>query len=244
MIRFIGMKRIFLFMVLLAGLSSCFPHSVSTQTYTLVATFEYGATDFGADSLYFDTNYGKGLGWYDLAFVHSLSDDKSSHLGGFMLSKLNHTKEDSSNLTWRVVYGSDYLPNNTYMVHYTNPLSEYMPEHDVEFVNKDYGTCCPTVCFVNNTELVARTVKETFEIGDRLTLKATGYKSGVVTGFSEINLADFSASKDSIVTVWTPFKLEKLGVVDCIDFEVISTKPNIPQYFCMDNMTASISLEY
>jgi hypothetical protein len=96
---------------------------------------------------------------------------------------------------------------------------------------------------VNNTSLVVKTIKERFHLGDRLTLKAVGYLDGKMGPSVEMLLADYSAQKDSVVTVWTPFELSKLGTVDRIDFELLSTK-EIPLYFCMDNMTATVSLSY
>ena len=57
-------------------------------------------------------------------------------------------------------------------------------------------------------------------------------------------LADYSAQKDSIVTQWSVFDLAKLKMVEYVDFELISSKPDVPSYFCMDNMVAEISLEY
>ena len=57
-------------------------------------------------------------------------------------------------------------------------------------------------------------------------------------------VAEFTEKKDSVVSSWTAFELTKLGAVDCVDFELISTQPDVPAYFCMDSMFATISLEY
>ena len=91
---------------------------------------------------------------------------------------------------------------------------------------------------------VADYVKANFKKGDRLVVKATGYLDGRKTGEAELALADFSEKKDSIVSIWTPFEFGKLGFVEYVDFEIISTDPNVPTYFCMDNMVAEIDLEY
>ena len=48
----------------------------------------------------------------------------------------------------------------------------------------------------------------------------------------------------SIVSTWTPFELTKLGAVEYVNFEILSTKPDVPAYFCMDNMVVEINLEY
>ena len=73
-------------------------------------------------------------------------------------------------------------------------------------------------------------------------LTATGYLDGKETGKAEIYLADFRDSKDSVVTSWTPFALNKLGNIEYIDFELTSSKTEVPQYFCLDNFYANITL--
>lgn len=224
-------------------LTACLPESRMQTTYTAVATFEFIGTDFGKDSLYMDSKYGYGFSWDDLAFFHKLTEDKTTHLGGFMLSRLKSTSDPALDSTWRVASGRGYMGSETYIVHYTNPFSSNMPDHDIQFLNEDYGTCVPSGCYVNNTSLVVKTIKERFHLGDRLTLKAVGYLDGKMASSVEMLLADYSAQKDSVVTVWTPFELSKLGTVDRIDFELLSTK-EIPLYFCMDNMTATVSLSY
>ena len=160
-----------------------------------------------------------------------------------MLSRLKSTSDPALDSTWRVASGRGYMGSETYVVHYTNPFSFFLPDYDIQFLNEDYGTCVPSGCYVNNTSPVVKTIKERFHLGDRLTLKAVGYLDGKMASSVEMLLADYSAQKDSVVTVWTPFELSKLGTVDRIDFELLSTK-EIPLYFCMDNMTATVSLSY
>ena len=63
------------------------------------------------------------------------------------------------------------------------------------------------------------------------------------TGSAEIYLADYSDQKDSVVTKWTMFDLAKLGSVDAVDFEIISSK-DAPKVFCLDVMVASVTLTY
>ena len=79
---------------------------------------------------------------------------------------------------------------------------------------------------------MAYKVAQAFEPGDKLTLKATGYLDGRKTGEASITLAEYSTVKDSIMSRWTAFDLTKLQLFDVIDFEVISTKKEVPAYFC------------
>jgi hypothetical protein len=136
------------------------------------------------------------------------------------------------------------MKGNIYTVFYQNPDSALMPEHNVEFPFVKNGSCTMLGCFITNTVQVADAIKEKFTIGDKMTVKATGYLDGQKTGEAEFTLAEYTDQKDSIVSSWTLFDLKKLGTIQYIDFEVSSTNPEVPAYFCMDSMGANVELEY
>lgn len=224
--------------------ASCFGDETYNRSYTLAADFEYSNSTsfFRADSLYIDVQSGYGIGYQDFAFYHKLNADKTDVTGGFVASYLSSVRaETESGNTYRayVVPASKYL--NTYLVYRSGSP---MPEHDMEFMNAKYGTCEMIACYVTNTVAVADAVAANFELGDRLSLKATGYLDGNKTGETEIALADFSAQKDSIVSTWTVFDLSKLGSVEYVDFEVVSTKDAVPGDFCLDYVVGSVNLSY
>lgn len=235
---------------------SCLSDGDYYQTSPIYATFEYNKVDFDADSLFFKTEQGYGIGWTYLGFLHKVDTLSWTFNGGVLLSAQKGKLYDPADTAaisksdslvfaqdrFRLNSKKDTLNNNTYLVYYGNPDSSMMPTHDVEFLAKDFGTCQVYHCLVNNTAYVAHKVANTFEKGDRLTLKATGYLKGVKTGEASMNLADFSAQKDSIVSTWTSFDISKLGVIDCVDFAVTSTKEEVPAYFCMDYFIASVTV--
>ena len=256
------MKKIIVFIALSFLLASCLDGGEYSHTYPVVASFEYTGIiyedEFGADSLYYDDNYGYGIGWDYLAFRHKVDTVAKEFEGGILLSYLKGTAFDPSDRlsmaqTDSAAFAEDAFRVNTsqmleegltYAVYYGNPDAAMMPDHDVEFMATDMGTCTMGACYVNNTRYMAYKVSQCFEAGDRLTLQATGYMNGSKTGEASIYLADFSAQKDSIVSSWTLFDLSKLGAVDHVDFEVLSTKKEVPAYFCMDYFTASITVGY
>jgi hypothetical protein len=57
-------------------------------------------------------------------------------------------------------------------------------------------------------------------------------------------LAEYTEAKDSVMYNWTAFPLSTLGAVDFIDFDLESTNPQVPEYFCLDGLLASIMIEY
>ena len=247
------------------ALTSCLDSNYS-QSYFLIANFEYGNNvKFRADSTY----YAEGayaIGYNYFAFCHTLDQTTQEFQGGFRLSALEgqirpaKVEDESSEQTnpseslsgeevvllgntWRV-HAAPAV--NTYMVYHMNA---YRPEYDIAFLVPTNGTCLIKSCQVANTAAVAEEIAEKFERGDRLVLKATGYKDGKETKTVEINLADYTQNdktgqpKDSIVSRWTTLDLSSLQLVDKVKFEMESTK-NVQQYFCMDNMEADITLEY
>jgi hypothetical protein len=83
-------------------------------------------------------------------------------------------------------------------------------------------------------------IQKHFEDGDKLVLTATGWREGGEKTTASIVLAQ----KDTVMYNWTKFDLSKLGFVDYIDIEVVSTNPNVPAYCCIDNFSAGINIAY
>ena len=254
------MKKVFnqLVVVLFAALFmvSCLPEADYSQTAVVSASFEYVNAPFDTDSLFYKSNMGAGIGWGSLGFMHKVDTTSWTFEGGVLLSCKEGTLYDPADTVamaksdslvyaqdlYRVNSVKDTLSNNSYLVYYQNPDSSKMPEHDVLFLIEENGLCQAQYCFVNNTSYVAYKAAQIFAPGDRIVLTATGYLDGAKTGEVSMNLADFSAQKDSIVCTWTAFDLTKLGVFDAIDFDVVSTKEEVPAYFCIDHFTASVTV--
>lgn len=251
-IRFAGVAA------LVISLSSCFD-TVNSETYTLLASFEYGSSlKLRADSTYYAAE-GFGIGYNYLVFCHNVDPDTKEFRGGFRISALEgqiRPVEDEADeqtkasdvvapldMTWR----AHSIPGkNTYMVY---SMSQDRPTDDVEFLMAKSGTCTMQSCMVTNTTKVAEEIAGKFERGDKLVLKAIGYKDGKQTGTAEIALADYTQNdktgqpKDSIVSRWTTFDLSALQTVDKVRFELESGK-SVQKYFCLDSMIASIAIEY
>ena len=254
------MNKVFnqLVVVFFAALSvvSCLPEADYSQTAVVSASFEYTDAPYDLDSLFYKSNMGAGIGWGSIGFMHKVDTTTWTFEGGVLLSQKEGTLYDPADTValaksdslvyaqdlYRVNIAKDTVNANSYLVYYQNPDSSKMPEHDVLFLIEEHGACQAQYCFVNNTSYVAYKVAQTFQPGDRLTLKATGYLKGAKTGEASMLLADFSAQKDSIVNKWTAFDLTKLGVFDAIDFDLSSTKEEVPGYFCMDHFTAQITI--
>lgn len=250
------MKKI-LFYIIAAFLSvSCFKNLTYSSTYHLYTTFEYDGSSitWRPDSTYYANYEYVGLGWAnDLVYCHRV-DENNDFLGGFRLSALEGLiREDVEG-----ELESDAILDKTWRVHTRKSTNNYavfwfgsrVPTSHIQFLTSAYGTCTMKGCYVCNTAKVADEIAEKFERGDKLMLKAIGYRGAQQTGSAEIALADFSlfdkngAQKDSIVSNWTPFDLSALGEVDEVRFEMTSGNKSVSKYFCLDNLVSVISLEY
>ncbi len=243
------MKRIFFILFSMIMVASCLDDgSGTTQSYTGTANFQYPQISFSADSTFFNPKSPEGFGFDVLNFYHQVDGGKTKVEGGFILSCLEMPlsgKTEGLNNTYRCYLAPmTHRYQNIYTVFRHNENVAFMPKHAVQFPYKNTGKCKLSGCFVTNTVEVADSIKANFKLGDRLSVKAIGYLNDQKTGEVEIALADYSAQKDSIVSLWTPFELTKLGYVEYVDFEVISTNPNIPKYFCMDNMVYNAEMSY
>ena len=250
------MKKILLFVVAAFMAVSCFKNITYNTMYHLWTTFEYEGEGlvWRPDSTYYANSEYVGLGWAnDLVYCHRVSTD-GDFQGGFRLSCLEGLIREG-------VEGeleSDATLDKTGRVHGPKTKNNYsvfwfgtsVPNSHVQFLTSMYGTCTMNACYVTNTAKVADEIKNTFERGDKLILKATGYKDSKVTDYAEIALADYTlvdkngAPKDSIVSNWTKFDLNKLGSVDEVRFEMTSGSKTISKYFCMDDFVCLINLEY
>ena len=261
------MKRfIFVFAVMLLSVS-CFEDSGTTMSNTLYATFDYSyvSDSFDKDSIYVDGPFA----WSGLIVFNNKVEREGETFkafkGGFALSCLKgdvvlpEKDDEEESASEAADEGTDggseeqqpyvinpyrvYAPMGTANNYAVFFQTDDMPEHDFLFKASDVGTCVMKGCYVNNTVEVVDYVRKNFVPGDRITLKATGYLDGKMTGSDEINLADYSAQKDSVMTNWSVFNLTKLGSVDAVDFEITSNK-EVPKSFCMDVMTVNVTLSY
>ena len=253
------MKKFFLGILMTCVVISCLGEGENSFNYQLDMTFETVAgwnVKFGSDSLSVVDETGWILG-QDPSVGLAYKQKDGQFQGGFRLSRLEGeadgelTRPQTDLDAWRVnavcgVADRTYMDGSmTYAVLYDNPEEDMMPAHDLEFGYSDIGTCTMYGCYVNNTTLVARKVKEVFADGDKLLLKATGYRrDGTKTGDAEIELAEYSALKDTVMYNWSVFDLSDLGVVDYVDFEVVSSKPEVPSYACIDGILTGIAISY
>lgn len=247
-------------MTLACVLTSCLSSSY-TESYTLIANFEYGSVlELRADSTFYAES-GFSIPYNYLAFCHEIDPDTKENKGGFRLSALEglikpQKEEDDSDgetestdvvpelgIVWRA---HTFAEPNTYMVYY---MSQDRPSHDIEFLLPTNGVCALKSCKITNTAKVAEDLAGKFERGDKMVLTAVGYKGGVETGRASFTLADYTQNdkvgqpKDSIVSRWTSFDLSALGAIERVKFEIESSK-DVQKYFCLDDLIADITVSH
>ena len=247
-----NMKKILIAVLAAFAAVSCLDSGSFSQSYTADITFEFSETAYKesfTDSIYvMDEGEAFLYMQYPLFFAQKYSNGIIK--GGFTMSILKGEKdgalarEPMANDAFRVNAETGHNGSKTYAVFYDSPIAADMPAHDIEYGYKNNGYMTPSGFYVNNTTLVARKIKEHFKPGDKLELKAVGTTSDGSKVETSIKLAEFTEAKDSVMYNWTAFPLTSLGVVDCIDFEVVSTNPEVPGYFCLDGFVAGVYVEY
>lgn len=246
------MKKILFYVAVALSVMSCLSSGSFTQSYTADVTFECSSDVYAKsfkDSIYV-VPQGEGFVYMSYPLVFMQKQLEGTFQGGFLMSYLKGEadgkldKEPMVNDAYRVHAASGSLGSQTYAVYYDNPVESMRPKYDIEFGYKGLGTCAPLGCYVNNTTLVARKIKEHFQDGDKLILKAKGTRADGTMVETSIVLAEYTEAKDSVMYNWTAFGLSSLGAVDYVDFEVVSTNPDVPGYFCLDGYLASIDISY
>ena len=236
----------FLYVIMTALLAvSCLGDGPSTsRSYSLLVDFEYNDEVFISDSVRFEATAGVAMAYYDMAFYHKLDPQKTAVLGGFAVSRLKGSDYNGGRNEFRVNSGAGADNSRTYAVFKYDKTGVNMPQHDIEFINRNYGTCTMAGLYVNNTYEMVEYVKNNFTDGDKVCLKATGYLDGAETGKAEIVLAEYTDKKDSLIVKWTPFDLAKLGKVQYVELELVGVKDGMPSSVCIDNVVSKISIQY
>ena len=236
----------------LSCLVSCDETSSYDCTYDLTCDFEvYQESDlddnisFTSDSLYLGPMI---VHFGSLVFYASYDSEDLNNIeyykGGWCLSRqVDTTVAEGHTASHFAVFGAGGSDESlTYAVFWDNPGN--MPEKHLEYL-PTVGEFHPRSCMVNNTNEVVNAIivgRDKFEDGDYLTLVFTGYLDGKVTGKASVNLAEYRSYKHDIVTEWKEVDLSSLGIVDSIDFSFESSRPGLPRYFCLDDLSYSIEI--
>ena len=210
-------------------------------------------------------------GWQDLGFFYKL-DASSNFKGGFIASySRDYRPYESINEStvfpkyWSVFENKHYkkpadketkddvpakeeeeillLPNG-FLLYRADADQTNMPEHDIIFINTKYGSCTMSFCLINNTAQNVAVLKNTMKKGDVVKVTAIGTKEGQETGKAEIILAEYNEERNFVMREWTKFDLSPLGDIDFIDFEFETNNASVAPYFCIDMLTAAISLSF
>ena len=244
------MKKILGFFAAAILATSCLGIAGYEADYTTIVTFDYVDSDFigdvtKPDSLLYDTNYKMGFVWDCLAFYHKIDGQTTEHVGGFAGSCL----KVPANYEIKGAH-DQYRANAKSMISTSNKYVVFrqgfeMPEKHLVFTEQSDATtiasCTMSHMYVTNSVAMEQTVRSTFVDGDVVTLIATGYNNAQMTGSAQINLAEYTAQKDSVITKWTKFDLSALGEVTHVQF-VINANKYVPTTVCMDDIVARISI--
>lgn len=80
--------------------------------------------------------------------------------------------------------------------------------------------------------------------GDYLTVTVTGYLNKAAVKSVNVDLVRNDSMKRTVITKWTEVDLSSLGFVDALKFTVETNRADFPRSLCIDNLTASVHIEY
>ena len=171
--------------------------------------------------------------------------------GGFSLSMKCDSLVKEGHVTrseYCVADSTGHRFSAVFAVYYQNPDPAQMPDHDIVFVSSVFGSCTPSVCFVQNTNATVNLVRygdadiPPFAQGDYIKLQAVGILDGKTSAPAEMYLANYDGNGLSVVKKWTEFNLSPVGDFDYLDFTLSSNRTDIPLFFCLDDLNCRIQL--
>ncbi len=241
-------------LILMAALallvSSCFSSRPSTSKFSMIATMEASADGFNASFFKDSLLTSRYLRIDNLCFLVSKVEDDVFQ-GGWHLSLLRDSLAKDGTLCpyASAGRGAGYGNSRVYAAFYDNPDPALMADYDVIFNFEGYPVhnCKVLGCLLTNSSAVLKAVGDgLFAKGDFLQVTATGYLGGKAVGTpASLYLVDYRGDTPKVVTDWEVFDLRKAAPdIDALKFDITTSKPEIPRYFCMDNFAADVYLEY
>lgn len=116
-----------------------------------------------------------------------------------------------------------------------------MPKHLIEIAIPNVDSYCePKFMMVHNVQAVYQAVK--YGVGladgpfgeeDYLTLTVTGYNGTSETGHKDVKLVDGT----NAIKEWTEVDLSGIGHIDNLQFHLTSSRPDLPLYCAVDDMS-------
>lgn len=245
--------KLFTLAAILLAAVSC-ENKPSTVSYTLAGQFDYVSEypqEFPVvDSLYYNKHI--MLDNYS-ALCTNCDDVNSGFVGGWKVSLKKGSMTDSYDLQvfssagkYAGLYSSESRQGHKSYAVYAPSMSTY----DIVFKYKDAFTkssCYVSGLWINNTKYVEKLAEEgLIADGDYLKVKAMFFKNDIQVCTEEFDLVDYTGAEHKIVKDWTAWEMKeaKNFDVDAIKFDVSTNSASLPQYFCMDFLIASISVEY
>lgn len=223
--------------------------SPSTLSYTLDGNLDYAANSGNIEKFKDSTFVSAYVGMDSYSYLMS-NYENSVMNGGWTLSLKRGQLDANGMVTPFSSAGTSAGAGKSavYAVFYDNPDASAMVKHDIQFSTSNLTsfTCILYGFMINNSGAVIHFVNEgNLQQGDYMKVVVTGYKNEAVTGTDEKYLVDYRTSELKVVSDWEAFTFTSLkSSVDAVDFKIESSRLDFPPYFCMDNFTASISMEY
>lgn len=245
-------KSLFFSLLCAAALTACNSGSDENKyTASIVCTFDYTeANDMtGGKGYYCEDSFQIG----NILSFNNLYVNNTFYGGCALVGLTDDVLEEGHIADPMCVFGKGVNDSPYYL---TVKVGNNMPEHLIDFIQKDYGTMYTSKCYFNNTNqlvtiatygLPAADNNEAipaFQEGDyfKVRIYATSGKVRVSERYVEFTLAEYTGGKLDVCKEWKEVDLTSLGTVEALDVELLSDRRDLPPYFCIDNLAVSASI--
>lgn len=229
--------------------TSCLGSGVSKSDYTLIGNFDGYAYSDQVVAQYFKDSlrFAKQILTDEYSCLNSNYDEKNSIFnGGFCLSmkkdSLNTEKTGISDYS-SAGPGAGAFDSKVFAVFFYPANQEY--DWQIYLSGYDVGTCSMKGLYIDNVSKTIKAIEDKpLQDGDYLTVTITGYLNKAAGSSVSVDLVRNDSMKRTVITKWTEVDLSSLGNVDALKFTVETNRTDFPRSFCLDNLTASVHIEY
>jgi len=234
-------------------LASCgLDDHTSNTKYTIYGTFDNVSNSQYASYFKKDSTYAQSFFGIDETCYLTSSIDKTTEefQGGFKLS-LKRGKLDADGAVTPFAsagQGGGQNGSSAYTVWYQNPDASKMPEYAIGFnFPGNASVLCSLlgICVVNSAAVEEFYNSGQAQEGDFLKIVATGYVNDSARESLEYYLLDLRDGKSEIVTQWKAWDWSGIkSNVNAVKLQLVSSRPEVPPYFCMDTFCVRVEIQY
>lgn len=232
--------------------ASCMKINGSSSSYEIRADFENALFSTVGAAFEADSTFASAYMFLDQGTTYMCSYVKDGvFFSGWKLSykKGHHDKNGTLNPFSSFGEKAGGSNSQVYAVFHPADDEEHDMKYDIFFDFPSRGTCMNALksLEINNSGAMQDFISsgQIIEGQDYMKVIIDAYANDVKVGSVEAVLVDYREDIPKIVTEWKAVDLTSLpSNANGLKFRVEASRPQLPRYFCMDNFSTKLSIEY